>query len=60
MSAGWGELEWGIRTGGLMFERVHGTSFWDYLASVPGLEQTFSTGMADLDNICALLPWASQ
>lgn len=55
MGAGWGELEWGIRTGGPIFEKVHGRAFWEYLGSADGLEQLFSQGMADLDNICALL-----
>ena len=38
-----------------MFEKVHGRNFWEHLLSVEGLEQTFSQGMTDLDNICAHL-----
>ena len=52
LAGGWAELEWGVRTGGLMFERHYGEPFFRHLTAVEGLEATYSRGMANLDHTC--------
>lgn len=48
---GWSELEWGVRTGGLCFEKQHGAPFFEHLATVPGAEAIFSKAMRSMDDI---------
>lgn len=52
LGGGWQEMEWGVRSGGLMFEKFYGAPFFKHLTDVPGLETTYSRGMAALDHSC--------
>eukprot|EP00884_Botryococcus_braunii_P016481 jgi/Botrbrau1/3516/Bobra.341_2s0043.1 len=53
MVGGMRELPWGLRTGGLMFEKVYGMSEFKFLASNPKVEMTYSQAMSELDHSCA-------
>jgi hypothetical protein len=55
LSGGWAEMEWGVRSGGRMFERAYGAPFFDHIAAVEGLEDVYSKAMANLDHSCARL-----
>ena len=52
LAGGWQELEWGVRGGGRMFEHCYRAPFFQHLTDVPGLEATYSRGMAALDHSC--------
>ena len=43
----WSGLETGLRTGGIPWERVHGTGFFDYMAEHADESATFNAAMAD-------------
>jgi hypothetical protein len=45
MLAGWRELETAVRTGQTTFDKVYGTSFFDYLAQRPELSARFNAAM---------------
>jgi hypothetical protein len=44
----WAALEWGVTTGGLPFDRVHGQPVFGYLHDHPEQERTFMASMASL------------
>lgn len=48
---GWTELEWGVRTGGLCFEKIHNAPFFEHIATVPGAEDNFLKAMHAIDSI---------
>ena len=48
---GWTELEWGVRTGGLCFERIHGAPFFEHMPTVPGAMDVFCKAMHAMDSI---------
>ena len=52
LSAGWQELEWGIRTKGRIFERAYGEPFFQRCAKDMSIEDTYSKGMSALDHTC--------
>ena len=52
LSAGWQELEWGIRTKGRIFEKVYGEAFFERCANDMAIEDTYSKGMSALDHTC--------
>lgn len=52
LSGGWSELEWGVRTGGLMFEAAYNQSFFERCKGDMAIEDTYSKGMAELDHTC--------
>ena len=56
LAAGWSELEWGVRTGGRIFERAYGESFFERCKSNMAVEDIYSKGMSELDHTCKLLP----
>src|SRR4051812_38221887 len=44
----WGDLEESVRTGRAAFERVHGTSVWDWFAAHPEEERLFAAAMRSI------------
>ena len=52
LSGGWALLEWGVRTGGPIFEKAYGEPFFEYCKSHPHLEENFSKAMTDIDHSC--------
>lgn len=54
LSAGWQELEWGIRTKGRIFEKAYGEAFFERCANDMSIEDTYSKGMSALDHTCKL------
>jgi hypothetical protein len=44
----WADLTESVRTGGAAFERVHGTSVWDWFAAHPEEEQLFAAAMRSI------------
>ena len=54
LSGGWAHLEWGVFTGGPVFEKAYGEPFFDYCKSHPQIEENFSKAMIDLDHSCEL------
>ena len=52
LSGGWGLLEWGVRTGGPIFEKAYGEAFFEHCKGHPHLEENFSKAMTDLDHSC--------
>jgi hypothetical protein len=44
----WGDLEESVRTGRAAFERVHGTSVWDWFAAHPDEERLFAAAMRSI------------
>ena len=55
LSAGWQELEWGIRTKGRIFEKAYGEAFFERCSNDMAIEDTYSKGMSALDHTCASL-----
>ena len=53
MAGGIRELPWGLRTGGLMFEKVYGMHQFQFLAANPKVETKYSRAMTELDASCA-------
>ena len=52
LSGGWALLEWGVRTGGPIFEKAYGEAFFEHCKSHPSLEENFSKAMNDIDHSC--------
>ncbi|CAK0759627.1 hypothetical protein CVIRNUC_002712 [Coccomyxa viridis] len=52
LSGGWALLEWGVRTGGPIFEKAYGEPFFEHCKSHPHLEENFSKAMTDIDHSC--------
>ena len=46
----WKDLEWGVRTGGDIMQKVYGASLYDLFPKVDGLEDTFCRAMWALDH----------
>ncbi len=55
LSAGWQELEWGIRTKGRIFEKAYGEAFFERCSNDMAIEDTYSKGMSALDHTCKSL-----
>lgn len=55
LAGGWSEMEWGVRTGGLLFEKFYGEPFFKQLTFVEGLEDVYSKAMSNLDHTCKSL-----
>ena len=54
MERAWGQLAWGVKTGGRMFERAHGGQpLFDYLKAKPEVEHIFSRAMAEVNGLSA-------
>ena len=47
----WGDLEESVRTGRAAFERVHGSSVWDWFAAHPEEEQLFAAAMRSITEL---------
>lgn len=47
----WGDLVGGVRSGEVPFERVHGTTFFEYLRANPDANEKFSAWMTQTSNV---------
>lgn len=56
LSAGWQELEWGVRNGNCIFEKAYGEAFFERCQRNMSIEDVYSKGMSELDHTCTLLP----
>lgn len=55
-SAGWQELEWGVRTGGRVFEKIYGEALFERCMRDMSLEDVFSKAMSEIDSTCTPCP----
>jgi hypothetical protein len=49
--AGWGALLYGVQTGRVAFDHVHGQRFFDWLVAHPEKEQRFAASMASISGV---------
>jgi hypothetical protein len=55
-SAVWQDLEWGVRSGGRVFEKIYGEALFERCLRDRSLEEVFSKAMSEIDSTCT--PWS--